>query len=138
MSETLCKLELVNRNTNSTLSVVFFAPELSTWFDEELQRDLSSWITHYEIELDGQKKNYRAAGVDWLQAFLMALEGVRVKIPAEEAEIWETPDGLPSWMALPRCLPIAWGYEVFKEAEDSVELIVNRVHREIENKHRLD
>lgn len=136
-SARLLTLRFVNQRTSSVLSVKICEPGLKTWFDEDLQRELSSWITDYEMEIDGRTEIFRSAGVDWLQSFLLALEGVRVRVPVGEEDVWESAEGLPTWMVLPRCLPIAWGYEIFKEAEQSVEQIVARVHSEIETKHGI-
>jgi hypothetical protein len=72
------------------------------------------WFAAFEIDRDGAVTRRRAGGADWLQALLMAVEGVRRQIPEGEENLWLTPDGVPSWAVLPRRVPMDWGYAFYR------------------------
>lgn len=92
------------------------------------------WKTKYSLQIDNVSEHHEAAGVDWLQSFCMAIEGIRLAIPVREVEHWKSPDGVPAWAIIPHNIPIAWGYEFYRNGVQMIDAAEKEKNEEIERK----
>lgn len=123
--------------TNDELYAEIFAPQIETSFNEHVKRELSSWRAEYTVRVGSCSERDSIGGENWLQALLLAIEGVRQRIPRGDEDCWLTPDGRPSWVVLPRRVPISWGYEVYREAERAMEAVEQSFIESV-NRRRLE
>ena len=95
------------------------------------------WSARFSVTYDGKTRTRSATGAFWLQALLLATEGVRLELPSEQSATWKTDDGLPSWIVFPRMVPISWGENHHHEMLRDIQIHEQRLHSEIEKKYNL-
>lgn len=66
---------------------------------------------------------------------LLAYSAATTDISSNVSE-WETADGLPAWIAIPRLVPIAWDYDFYKKICDFIETEDQALQRIIEARRR--
>jgi hypothetical protein len=105
----LFSCQLRNQKLDTYLYFEIFTPI-------EIQALTRLWEVRYRIKMNDKKaKTLTVSGSSWLQALLLAIEGVRICIPSSQENDWVSSDGLPSWIVFPRHVPISWGYDTFNE-----------------------
>lgn len=124
--KTIFKIRLHHAKQNQRLSGQVWEPIKKSRFDKTVGRRLYWWQAKCVINLDGKTTSHVSGGVNWLQALLIAIDLIRRQIPSGQEHLWVTRDGIPAWLALPRFVPAAWGYEEYSLVRDYIEKIERR------------
>lgn len=108
-------------DSGARLEGAFTLPEIGVRHYEGVP--FSGWIAKYAITTDEGTELHESDGANWLEALMVAVEGLRRRIPLGDEDNWFTDDEVPSWCILPRVAEISWGYETYKKAADAIESI---------------
>ena len=114
-------LALTNSRNGHTLNARVYLPRRRRVRSKEHLEPLVSWVATYSVSLNGLVQRRQAVGDDWLQALLLAVEGIRLRIDARDEQEWTTSEDIPFWMLFPRKVSISWGYEHFRKLRDHLE-----------------
>jgi hypothetical protein len=120
LPQEIFSLEFRNRRDGRTLRARFFMPTRQSVDARIAGKTAYYWVCRFEVQRNGKVSNEIASGDNWLQALLMAVEGVRRTIPDDSEQDWQTEDGIPSWVLLPKHVTISWGYELHRKLWDMV------------------
>ena len=133
-SKILLKMKFRNIETNSTLRFAIYYPVAHKHYSKVQNAWHSSLRSRVSITLDKKRSNEILGGESWLEILLLGLEYVRRKIPEYEEAKWVDERGVPSWVILPKQIPISWGYSLHKELTENMKLRVEHFVKEVEKK----
>lgn len=127
-TDEMFSLRFVNSRTRSLLSAIFSPPTFQSGEGVD-----GSWKCTVDIDLNGITSRYSLSGATKLQSFLLALDFVRRQFPRGEEEQWNTDEGIPLWIELPRTLPYSWGYDLYRSLSDLLDAeetrFIDRIER---------
>lgn len=131
--------ELVStyRNTNdgSELKVSLRWPE---WSIDSNGNGV--WCCEFATDRDGVKEERRAYSEEAFGALLNAYVGA-TKDLVEQEQDWETADGTPAWVMIPKLIPISWGETIYAKvlnySNEQVRLLQEDIEKRMRN-HPLD
>lgn len=113
-NDLLC-LKFVNQRTGRKFRVRLKAAKNHTHFSKVHNRKFESLRSSLEIVVDGKKRTETLGGGGTLELTLQALERTQKLIPDCEEQEWVDENGIPSWIRLPKLVPISWGYELHRQ-----------------------
>lgn len=98
------RLHLEQPQTGRKMQATVYLPTRRRMRRKDSPKLTSVWVSKYTVNLDGRKQRHEAFGEDWLQALLMAVEGVRLRLPPGE-ERWSAsldyfPEKSQHWLGL--------------------------------------
>jgi hypothetical protein len=96
--------------------------------------DISVWTAPFTVEFNGVAESHNSHGIDSLQPLMIALEYIRSKIPAGEETLWVSSEGEESWCVLPKRVPYAWGYPLYKKISSLVDSAYKEFMADIEKR----
>lgn len=73
------------------------------------------WNCEVTITFNGETHSRLLTQVNWLGAFLLAVQYVHHFIPSGEEQDWVDDEELEVWCILPRCVPFGWGYGLYRK-----------------------
>jgi hypothetical protein len=111
-------LKMTNRLSGKKMEAHFRSPQSQKIYIEAVHKYANVWECNYDICVGNRIKEMSASGANWLQSLLLAVEGVSRKIPAKNEQDWITEEGVPSWIILPKLVPISWGHQLYRELAD--------------------
>jgi hypothetical protein len=114
-------VHLKHRIDGRELRATVYLPTRHRRTRKDWPEPVTLWLSKYSVNMDGRKYQREAGGDNWLQALLLAVEGVRRVIPRDEEQEWMTPREIPAWMIFPRVANIGWGYGHWKKLVDHIE-----------------
>lgn len=118
---------LTNARDGRTLKATVYLPVRKVVSKKEFPEKLVAWYSTYSVTIGGETFKKKAAGDDWLQALLMAVEGIRLHIPKHAEKEWETPSGVHAWLVFPTMVPSSWGFEHFAKMRDHIDKATERI-----------
>lgn len=92
------------------------------------------WDCEITITFNGVTDIRNATQVNWLNAFLLALDYVRSFIPDGEEQDWVDDEGLEVWCILPRSVPFGWGYNLYAKIAALHEEMERAFVADVENR----
>lgn len=120
------RVRLYCAQKKQVLSGKVLEPKKKSRTDKIIGKRLYWWETKCIITASGKAATSVAAGENWLQSLLIAVDLIRRRIPTGQEHLWVTSDGVPSWLALPRLIPSSWGYEEYSLVRDYIERLEQR------------
>jgi hypothetical protein len=115
-SETCIYCENFRRVSNSDVrSIQLFQPRALVQPDGGVY-----WRCRFTVFDGKQECQGEAAGDNWLQAFMLALQKATIDIAHDQTD-WVNSHDVEAWAILPKLVPISWGFEFFKQICDYIE-----------------
>lgn len=108
----------INRRIDSSVEIRVAQPQLIP--SSEKGEFSAYWRCEYLLIHDDVATLGFCGGESWMQSFLLAYEAVTTIIKPLDIE-WETPDGLPAWLVIPRLVPIGWNYDFYAKVIRFIE-----------------
>jgi hypothetical protein len=116
--EVVFKKCFVKQGSNKSLVCQLSWPRRVYHFSNLLGRQLSHYEGKLTITSEGKRKKFIAAGNDFLEVLLNALEILRNQVPIEDQRDWVDEFGAEFWVVLPRTIPFGWGYALYRKISD--------------------
>ncbi len=124
-----------NRRTGSSVEIRVARPEL---IPPSAGSHLSAyWKCEYLLIHDDVTRPGFCGGESWMQSFLLAYEAITTIIKPLDIE-WETSDGTPAWLVIPRLVPIGWNYDFYAKIIRFIEHADNEINAQIEARQASD
>lgn len=117
-----------NRITEATVVVSVALPQ--RMLDEASN---SVWRCNFSVARDGKSNEGFACSDEAISAVLLAFAFATRELIEGEQE-WETADGVPAWLIIPKTVPVSWGFEYYSKIWNLMKIELQKLQRDIEDR----
>jgi hypothetical protein len=127
-------MEFVNVETSETLEIKVYEPSTVKHFSKTHNKWYESLRSDTKVVSRGTTSKEVFGGDSRTEILLIALEFIRTQIPEDEETIWVDSRGVPSWIVLPKTIPISWGYALHQKISGLVNSEIKKFTDEVQRK----